>query len=191
MKPPTRPQAAAAKLVCATREKDCFPHQLENVVLSSLPTGCIRHSFYGCAMLGNHIMTGFAPQGTLGHFIPTARYQKAQDTLALRHIKLPTISPDVNAQRGKIPIALAAYSKDADEKRVATPKRLCEPMKRHGRLHGETVATEQMHLNFRQSSQSTTKDNPAKARVAHHLDRTNASCVQRTALALAVAATIG
>ena len=64
-------------------------------------------------------------------------------------------------------------------------------MKRHGRLHGETVATEQMHLNFRQSGQSTTKDNPAKARVAHHLDRTNASCVQRTALALAVAATIG
>ena len=64
-------------------------------------------------------------------------------------------------------------------------------MKRHGRQHGETDVTEQMHLSFRHSGQSSTKDNPAQARVAHHLDRTNASCVQRTVLAPVVAASIG
>ena len=96
-----------------------------------------------------------------------------------------------NTQRCKLPIALAEYSRDADENRDATPKRLCKPMKQHGKLRGETDATKQMHLSFRHSGQSNTKGNLTKARVTHHLYRTNASCVQRTALALAVAATIG
>ena len=58
LKLPPRHKPGIAKLVCARCENDFSPVHLGNVLVGSLPTGCIKHSSYGCAVLGNHIMSG-------------------------------------------------------------------------------------------------------------------------------------